>query len=73
MNSDTAKAVFEPEHLADLLRRCNVELKDKVTDAEGALELLGNVPEEVAEALGRFGAKVVDMLPASLRSQLDKQ
>ena len=48
-------------------------IANKVTDAEGALELLGNVPKEVAEALGRFGAKVVDMLPASLRSQLDKQ
>jgi hypothetical protein len=48
-------------------------IANRVTDAEGALELLGNVPEEVAEALGRFGAKVVDMLPASLRSQLDKQ
>ena len=28
---------------------------------------------EKIEALGRFGAKMVDMLPASLRSQLDKQ
>ena len=48
-------------------------IANKVTDVEGAISLLGSVPEDVAEALGRFGAKVVDKLPADLRLQMEKQ
>jgi hypothetical protein len=48
-------------------------IANKVTDVEGAISLLGSVPEDVAEALGRFGAKVVDKLPAELRLQMEKQ
>lgn len=48
-------------------------IANKVTDVEGAVGLLSSVPEEIAEALGRFGAKVLDNLPAELRLQMDKQ
>jgi len=48
-------------------------ITNKVTNAEEAVDLLASVPEEVAEALGRFGAKVLDNLPAELRLQMDKQ
>lgn len=48
-------------------------IANKVTDVEGAVGLLSSVPEEIAEALGRFGAKVLDNLPDELRLQMDKQ